>query len=211
MKRIIITTASLLAVAIVAGQTPTQTPPSAWKPQKQISDQFFVFTERGSRENHYIASGWMGDFGDIKFNGGFKANAAKGETSMQIKYTAERKQGAGWSGIYWQMPANNWGDKRGGYDLGNYHKLTFMARGEKGGEYIDKFMVGGITGQTEEGDSDEASTDATELSKDWKKYEIDLTGRDLSHMIGGFGFAINAEMNPTGATFYLDEVVFEKK
>lgn len=205
MKKIIVLSLLAFSAEILFALMPVS------KLVPQSTPSFFVFTERGSRENHFIPSGWMGDFGDLKLNGAYKVKAAKGETCIQIKYSGERKQGAGWAGIYWQMPANNWGDKRGGYDLSQYHKITFMARGEKGDEYIDKFMVGGITGQSEEGDSDEGSTDAITLTKDWKKYEIDLTGRDLSHMIGGFGFAINAEMNPSGATFYIDEVSYERK
>ena len=185
-------------------------------------DVFYVYTERGSRLNHFIPSGWMGDYGDLKFNPGWKENIqkpkskegkkskaaaeVKDETCIQIKYSAERKQGAGWAGIYWQHPANNWGDKRGGYDLSGYKKLMFWARGEKGGETVDKFFIGGITGQTEEGDSDEASVSPVELTKDWKEYSIDLTGLDLSHIIGGFGMAANAEVNPNGFTIYVDEI-----
>lgn len=186
-------------------------------------DVFYIFTERGSRLNHYIPSGWMGDYGDLKFNQGWKEKIAKpkatakkpaadvkDETCIQLKYTAERKQGAGWAGVYWQNPANNWGDKRGGFDLTGYKKLKFWAKGEKGGEIVDKFFLGGITGQTEEGDSDEASVSPVELTKDWKEYEIDLTGLDLSHIIGGFGIAANAEVNPNGFTIYVDEIRLEK-
>ncbi len=193
-------------------------------------DVFFVFHERGSRLNHYAPSGWMGDYSDLHINMGWikdvakpkgakaaakkaavaDVDADKDETSMQFKYTAERKQGAGWAGVYWQHPANNWGDKRGGYDLSGYTKLVFWAKGEKGGEVVDKFFIGGITGQTEEGDTDEASISPVQLTKDWKEYSIPLTGLDLSHIIGGFGFAINADSNPNGATLFLDEVRFEK-
>lgn len=189
-------------------------------------DQFYIYKDRGSRLNHYIPSGWMGDYGDLKMNHGWvkdqkgaKAGSVDGkqaqpqpgdDTCMQIRYTAERKQGAGWSGIYWQHPANNWGDKKGGYDLSKYSKMTFLARGEEGGETIDKFFIGGITGQTEEGDSDTASISPVTLTKDWKTYEISLKGLDMSHIIGGFGFAANADSNPNGFTIYVDEVRLEK-
>lgn len=189
-------------------------------------DVFYIYTERGSRLNHYVPSGWMGDYGDLKMNQGWPKNASSkdakkevgksseakpGEdTVIQVRYTAERKQGAGWSGIYWQHPANNWGDKRGGFDLSAYSKLTFMAKGEQGGEVVDKFFIGGITGQTEEGDSDEASVSPVTLTKDWKKYEISLKGLDMSHIIGGFGFAANADANPNGFTMYIDDVRLEK-
>lgn len=168
--------------------------------------EFVIYTERGDRSNHYIPSGWMGDFGDLKFNQAWPTNPGAGKSCIQIKYTGERKQGAGWTGIYWQHPANNWGDKKGGFDLSGYKTLTFMARGEKGGELIDKFMIGGITGQTEDGDSDNAQTDSIELTKDWKQYSIDLSKCDLKKIIGGFGFALNSDSNPSGATFYVDEI-----
>lgn len=178
--------------------------------KKPIEKEFYIYTERGSRLNHYIPSGWMGDYGDLKLNPGVKEKPKGGETCLQIKYSAERKQGAGWCGIYWQTPANNWGDKKGGYDLAKYKTLKFFARGEKGGEMIDKFMIGGITGQTEEGDSDENSIEAIELTKEWKEYEIKLVGLDLSHIVGGFGFAVNGDINPQGMTFYLDEIRLEQ-
>lgn len=193
-------------------------------------DVFYIYTERGSRLNHYVPSGWMGDYGDLKMNQGWLKNAPAGgkdakkdnkpakmdepkpgeDTCIQVRYTAERKQGAGWSGIYWQHPANNWGDKRGGFDLSAYSKLTFMGKGEQGGEVVDKFFIGGITGQTEEGDSDEASLSPVTLTKEWKKYEISLKGLDMSHIIGGFGFAANADANPNGFTVYLDDIRLEK-
>jgi len=187
-------------------------------------DVFYIYVDRGSRKNHFVPSGWMGDYGDLKMNQGWvKGGAAKGEkkaepaagapaedTCIQVKYTGERKQGNGWAGIYWQHPANNWGDKRGGFDLSAYSKMTFMAKGEQGGEVLDKFFIGGITGQTEEGDSDEASVSPVTLTKEWKKYEISLKGLDMSHIIGGFGFAANADANPSGFTMYVDEVKLEK-
>jgi hypothetical protein len=94
--------------------------------------------------------------------------------------------------------------------LTGYKKLVFWARGEKGGETIDKFFTGGISGQTEEGDSDEASVSPVSLTKEWKEYTIDLTGLDLSHIIGGFGFAANADANPNGVVMYVDEIRYEK-
>ena len=85
-----------------------------------------------------------------------------------------------------------------------------MAKGDVGGEIVDKFIIGGLPGQTEEGDSDEASVSPVTLTKDWKKYEISLKGVDMSHIIGGFGFAVNADANPNGLTMYLDDIRLEK-
>lgn len=197
---------AVLLIAVAAHASPPQKSPT----KKAEGKTFYVYTERGSKENHSVASGYMGDWGDIKMNQGWDKNPGSGQYCIKIDYSAERKQGAGWSGVFFQSPPNNWGDKKGGYNLDGFKKLTFMARGEVGGEVLDKFGTGGITGQLEEGDSDEASIGPIELSKEWKKYEIDLTGKDLSHLIGPFLWAANAESNPSGFTFYLDEIVFVK-
>lgn len=173
--------------------------------------EFYVYKDRGSRENHYIPSGWMGDNSDLKYNPGYYPDATnQANTCIKITYSAERKQGSGWAGIYWQIPANNWGDKRGGYDLSNYSKLTFKVKGDKGNEYIDKFMMGGISGMTEEGDTDTAETQPIELTTEWQVIDIQLKGLDMKHIIGGFGFAVNADMNEKGIAFYLDDIKYVK-
>ena len=116
-------------------------------------------------------------------------------------------QGAGWAGIYWQQPANNWGEKKGGYNLTGASKLTFWARGANGGEKIAEFKVGGITGEFP--DSDSASIGPIELNKEWQKYTIDLKDRDMSHIIGGFCWAASKDDNPNGFVMYLDDIIYE--
>jgi len=191
--------------------------------KKEMPDVFYVYNESGSRLNHYVESGWMGDYGDLKLDPRWTKGVAKpaqkatkakkaaeevmkDETCIKITYTAERKQGNGWAGIYWQSPANNWGDKKGGNNLTGYSKLLLWARGDKGGEIVDKFQIGGIAGKTEEGDSDEANIGPFTLTEKWTEYSIDLTGLDLSHIIGGFMFVANADSNPNGFVIYLDDV-----
>lgn len=205
MKTTVISTALILVSSILAG-APTTTPPTL----KASGTAFYVYTERGSKNNHWIPSGYMGDYSDIKMSQAYEKEPGKGKTCIKVEYTAERKQNAGWAGVYWQHPVNNWGDKRGGYDLTGFSKVRFMARGDKGGEIVDKFGIGGITGQTEDGDSDSSATDMIELTKEWKEYTIDLTGLDLRSIIGGFLWVANAESNPQGFTIYIDEIRYEK-
>ena len=173
-------------------------------------DDFYVYSDKDSPTNHFIPSGWMGDINDIKFNDQAIEEFAAGATSIKITYTAKKSRNQGWAGIYWQHPPNNWGDKRGGYDLSKYSKLSFWVKGNVGGEVIDKIFFGGITGQTEEGDSDEASISPVEVTKEWQKFEIDLEGLDMSHVIGGFGLAANADANPDGFIIFIDEIMYEK-
>ena len=86
-------------------------------------------------------------------------------------------------------------------------KLTFWARGEKGGERIEEFKMGGISGPYP--DSATASIGPLILTPEWKQYAIDLVGKDLSHVIGGFAWSANLDNNPNGCTFYLDEIRYE--
>ena len=174
----------------------------------QDLNKFNVYTERTARDNHYYPSGWMGDWGDIKLDAGCKEKPHSGQTCVKIIYTAEQKQGAGWAGMYWQNPPNNWGNEKGGYDLTGATRVVFWARGANGGEKIAEFKIGGITGEF--ADTDSASIDNIILTREWNQYSIDLKKLNLSHISGGFCWSANAQDNPEGFTIYLDDIYFEK-
>ena len=168
---------------------------------------FNVYTDKKAPDNHYAPSGWMGDFGDMNLNDQYMDNPHSGTTCVQITYSGEKTQGAGWAGIYWQNPPNNWGERKGGFDLTGYNKLTFWACGKDGGEAIEKFKVGGIKGTYP--DSLEVEMGPVALTKEWKKYSINLVGQDLSYISGGFCWVTASRLAPNGATFYLDDIRFE--
>jgi hypothetical protein len=170
-------------------------------------DGFDVYTDRWAPNNHFVPSGWMGDYGDIKFNDGWTENAYSGKNCVKVTYTAKASQGAGWMGIFWQNPANNWGSRDGGFDLTGAKTLSFWARGEKGGEVITEFKVGGING--EYGDSDSVGMGPVVLASEWKQYAIDLEGVDISYISGGFCFSASKMDNPDGFTIFLDDIKFE--
>ena len=88
-------------------------------------------------------------------------------------------------------------------------KLTFWARGEAGGEKIAEFRIGGVGQGRDYPDSDTASIGPVILSKQWKEYEIDLRGKDLTYISGGFAWFANVDDNPSACTFYLDNIRFE--
>ena len=168
---------------------------------------FYVYEDFMSSKNHFAPSGWMGDFGDLQLDQSCSESPENGKNCIKITYTAKMAQGAGWTGIFWQQPANNWGDKKGGYDLTGAKKLTFWAKGAKGGEKIAEFKMGGITGVYP--DSDSAVFGPVELTNKWQQFSIDLDGKDLSCIIGGFCFAASKDDNPNGFVIYLDDIVFE--
>jgi outer membrane protein OmpA-like peptidoglycan-associated protein len=167
---------------------------------------FPIYTDLAPRHTHYAPSGYMGD-SDLTMSGAYVQTPHGEGPCLRISYKASGVKG--WSGIYWQDPANNWGDVpgRAGFDLRGAKRLTFWARGENGGERIHEFRMGGIVGQYP--DSDIASITNIKLSKEWKKYTIDLDKKDLRHIIGGFGFLVNKADNPGGMVFYLDDIIYE--
>ncbi|MBF0253666.1 MAG: hypothetical protein HQL11_00855 [Candidatus Omnitrophica bacterium] len=168
---------------------------------------FRLYSDASSPDNHYAPSGWMGDYGDLKVDQAFPDRPHTGTTSIKVSYTGEGSQGARWAGIYWQEPANNWGNRPGGFDLTGATKLVFWARGENGDEHIAKFGMGGISGKFP--DTTAAAIGPLVLKTEWTQYEVDLSGRDLSSIIGGFVFAANVDDNPNGLTFYLDDIRYE--
>ncbi len=168
---------------------------------------FSVYTDSKAADNHYIPSGWMGDVGDLSMDDKYMGEPHSGSTSIKFVYSGNKSKGQGWAGVYWQNPANNWGSKKGGYDLTGLNKITFWVRGEKGGEIIAKFGVGGIKGTYP--DTLEASMGPVELTSTWQQYSINLAGKDLSYVNGALNWVINSDSNPEGATFYIDDVKYE--
>lgn len=178
---------------------------------------FYVYQESGSGANHFSPGGWMGDVGDITIKDDWEENPKSGKTCIKIEYSAKGNKPtcdyAGpckWAGVYWQEPPENWGKKQewksAGYDLSAYHKLKFWARAEY--PSVIEFKVGGISGPY--GDSLRPPRSYTaHVTREWKEFTLDLTGADLRHVIGGFAWFASKETNPSGTTFYLDDIRFE--
>lgn len=168
---------------------------------------FQVYGDIGSKENHYSPYGFMGDVGAISIDQGWKTRPRAGKTSIKITYDPSKGK-IGWSGIYWTEPANNWGDKGFGFNLTGAEWISFWVRGEKGGEIINNFIMGGIQGKQWE-DSDSRAIGPIELSNEWQRHIIFLDDADLTNIIGGFCVTITKSNNPEGAVFYLDDIIYE--
>jgi hypothetical protein len=190
-----------------ASATSAAAPSNATPAQLDAKGHFYVYADKGAKVNHFVPSGWMGDYGDIRIDDANKENPKNGTHCFKVTYSGKAAQGAGWAGVFWQHPANNWGNKPGGFDLTKAKKLTFWARGAQGNEKVAEFKVGGITG--ENADSDSASIGPVQLTKEWKQYTIDLTEKNFSNVIGGFAWAASRDDNPQGFVFYLDDIRFE--
>lgn len=163
---------------------------------------FTVYDEKGGPNNHYIPSGWMGTTKGIKMDDGCAVNPHAGKTCLKVEYT----EPAEWAGVVWQDPVNDWGDQAGGSNLTGAKKLTFWARGEKGGEVVSfKF---GILGSDKKY-SDTGSGDLTDvkLTKEWKEYSIDLAGKNLTRIKTGFVWTLAGQGAPVA--FYIDDIQYE--
>ncbi|MDP8266977.1 MAG: hypothetical protein P9M07_08595 [Candidatus Aceula meridiana] len=169
---------------------------------------FPIYTNIGSRDNHYIPSGFMPDGQCLDFNDRWQESCHSERTCIKVIYDVEcSRESARWAGIYWQNPAHNWGSRKGGYNLNGATKLTFWAKGEKGGERIEEIKMGGVTGDYP--DTDSAFIGPVILTNEWKEYSIDLRGKDLTYVSGGFSWSTNVDVNPESCTFYLDDIRYE--
>lgn len=169
---------------------------------------FYVYSDRGSPGNHYVPSGFMPNGRCLSLNEAWTENCHSGKSCIRAEYDVlcSRKDQR-WAGIYWLNPANNWGQRKGGFNLTGARQLTFWARGDHGGEQIQEFTVGGIMGNYP--DTDIAVIGPVILADEWRRYTIDLRGKDLSYISGGLAWSTAEEVNPEACTFYLDEIRFE--
>jgi hypothetical protein len=193
-----------------AQQTPDATPPQANQSPTQANQS------QGQRQGfdvaaQFTAAGFMGDGEQgrkyIQVLEAWTTDPHSPPNCIKVIYSPGPN---GWGGVYWQNKPDNWGDQPGeDFSHAGYKKLTFWARGDTGGEVVE-FKAGGINAPGKPyKDSFEAATGKVQLEKGWKQYTLDLTGKDLSSVIGGFSWVAAASANPKGATFYLDDIFYE--
>jgi exo-beta-1,3-glucanase (GH17 family) len=204
-----------MILAMGDGPLPTSMPaPIPSVTPTPTAQTFNVYTEYDVVTNHFFPTGWMGDVEDIGMYGCWPGDPHSGQTAIKVNYSAEKSQGKGWIGVYWQEPKTNWGNFQGGYNLTSAKRLTFWAKGARGGEKVE-FSTGGIwpdlcaAFRNPDSLQPAVSSDIITLTDSWRQYTIDLRGKDLSNIIGGFAFVATACANPDGAIFYLDDIQFE--
>ena len=160
-----------------------------------------VYDEAGDAAA-YVPSGWMGAVKAIRVDPADRTEPHSGATCLRVDCDARR----GWAGVVWQDPANDWGDRPGGFDLSQANRLTFWARGATGGESV-RFEFGLIGPDKPVPDTARGTTGEVILNRDWTRYQIDLAGKDLSRIKTGFAWVVPAGKAPVA--FFLDEIRFE--
>jgi len=150
----------------------------------------------------YIPAGWMGDTKSIKLSPAWSEKPQAGKTCLRCDFEGN----TGWGGVVWQNPPGDWGDRAGGYDLTGAKRLTFWARGEKGGEEVS-FEFGTIAKPNKFFDTGKGKLEKATLSTEWQRFEIEVSGQDLTRIKTGFVWTLASPGNPV--TFYLDEIRWE--
>jgi hypothetical protein len=163
-------------------------------------------------ESLYVPSGRMGDAeaGEpyVSFHRDYRGLRRPGDHDGFVTRVSYSGGPVGWAGVYWQWPDGNWGENPG-RSL-SARRVAFHARGETGGELVE-FKVGGIgsDGAQTFRDSVDRSSGGVRLEPEWKRYEIELSDQDLSSVIGGFAWIVQARANSDHVVFYIDNVRFE--
>ena len=169
---------------------------------KAVKLPFKVFDDKGSPNNHYVPSGWMGNTKGLKVDEGVDVNPHGGKTCLRFEYSETSK----WAGIVWQDPANDWGDQPGGFNLTGAKKLKVWARGDKGGETVS-FKFGVLGTDKKYSDSATGAINDLKLTKEWTEYAIDLAGKDLTRIKTGFVWTVDGQGSPV--VFFLDDIRLE--
>jgi hypothetical protein len=159
----------------------------------------------------------------VRISGGSTANPHSGATAIRAELDPATPDGFG--GFYFlngvlpngeRAPQANFGTvPNAGINLQGATALTFWARGQRGGERVD-FFLAGVGRDSVSGapiapfpDSSPVIKTTIVLRTRWTQYRIDLTGKNLSYVLGGFGWAASVGDNPAGVVFFLDDIQYE--
>lgn len=189
---------------------------------------FDVYTDANAAGNHFSHYAKIADdFSAVGLDLCSTQEAHSGKTA--IKSTFQNTTSQNWGGWYAlngiltgqdTSPRANFGETpNAGIDLRGATEVSFWAIGKQGGEKVEFFM-GGVGRNPENGAPVMPFPDSTPripdigttvtLSTTWTKYSIDLTGKDLSYILGGFAWVCAALDNPNGAVFWIDDIQYNK-
>jgi hypothetical protein len=219
----------LLPIAPLYGQTANDSAQASLAYLRVVMDQFHnrfpVYDDVSSAGNHFHVFAKIPDAAaPVTMNGSWTGTIHSGATAIRCQFTAS----VPYAGFYLQngtltgsqtVPQANWGTVAdAGIDLSGATALTFWARGESGGEKID-FFLAGVGRDAEFGFATAPHPDSSPrlpslgssftLTTSWQQYTISLTGADLTYVLGGFAWVATSDDNPSGATFFLDDIQYE--
>jgi hypothetical protein len=170
-----------------------------------VAMPFVVYGDDGDPQTHFIPSGFFGDSADLTLNAADRSLPHSGATATRIDYRPQGPQR--FAGIFWQC--GTFGDTQNvGFNLTAARQVQFWARSSTAGAKAE-FKVGGITGSFPDSfPSTPTNPVVVDLGQDWRQFTIDLTGRNLTRVVGGFMFVTSTAQSPGGLVLFLDDITW---
>ena len=170
-------------------------------PGKRVTSWPVIVYADNQAQTPWIYSGWMGEASAFHFEPKSTDSPHSGQFCIKVDFTDNTTTKVG--GVAWMDPANDWGEKQGGYNLTGAKTLVFWARGAAGGEKVS-FGYGVLANKK----FHDTATDAVtmELTKDWRLYSINVADKDLLCIKTGFQWMGKGQGKPY--TFYIDDVAW---
>ncbi|MCC7172234.1 MAG: hypothetical protein IT459_17440 [Planctomycetes bacterium] len=183
----------------------------------------FVREDSGSPGNHFHVVAKIGDEIDaVTVDEAWAADTHSGATAIRCHLA---DFGINFGGSYFMngalssgstIPQANFGVVNdAGVVLTGSAKLAVHLKGAKGGEVVE-FFVAGVGRDPKTGKATSPFPDSSKvikrkfkLTKSWKRYTIPLKGKNLSYVLGGFGWSASVATNGGAVEFFLDDVRFE--
>jgi hypothetical protein len=112
-------------------------------------------------------------------------------------------------GICWKNRPGNAGEAPGDdLSAAGYRRISFWAKGARGGE-VAEFRAGGLGDlKTRYRDSFDVTAGKLKLTPTWAEYSIYVNDVDLSSVMTVFCVLLHREDHPDAATIYLDDVQY---
>ena len=187
----------------------------------------YVYRDFGDTENHYTQKALMAgmDASLVRdMNENWQENPYSGSSCIRCEQITHEGDWGGWLFLNGYLPEGsnvpelNDGTVDGqGLDLSGAERLTFFARGEKGGEQVEFFTCG--FGYNSEWNAQvvpfpdssmKRSTGVVTLTREWTQFSIDLSSADMSSIVCGFGYVLKGNVpGDREKVCYLDEIRFE--
>lgn len=186
----------------------------------------YVYRDFSDAANHFTQKAKIDDgHADYVYdmNENWQEDPYTGDSAIQARVKTQGKSWGGWLFLNGYLPKGesvprlSFGEVDGaGVDLTGALELTFMAKGDQGGEVVEFFTAGlGYDGETNRRVADfpdssrKRSLGFITLTKEWTEYRINLANADLSSIGCGFGFVLSGNKSGDAiSTFYLDDIRF---
>jgi hypothetical protein len=199
------------ALCIILASLGTPADPGARaEPADEVGSRVYVHKDANT-PGLFIPSGVMPDGTGVSQNIAEADRPHDGKDCIRIKCELSAKD---WVGVYFLL-SGKWEPSqpfdlldRLGASKGDPIRCRFWARSADSA--VVQFKVGGVlVGGVRDSLKYPSSSEWVKLTPEWKMYEIDLTGDDLSSLVGGFMWAADRAHNgDRDVTIDLDSIYF---